>query len=412
MATAASNGSAQDQAAVGILKTPISAPVEGCSPPAKDPLTKEQETKYEWLLEQVKKWTEVPSTKGKGGPLTDAERMWLTRECLLRYLRATKWNEKDAEKRLRETLTWRREFGVADLTWDHISPEQETGKQVILGFDKEGRVCHYLCPGRQNTQASHRQVEHLVFMLERVLDLLPAQREKLVLLINFKQGKNRSYTAPSIGQAREVLNILQTHYPERLGRALIVNVPWVVQGFFKLITPFIDPLTRDKLKFNEDMSSYVPKEQLWKEISGGALEFEYDHSAYWPALRKMCEERQAEREKRWTAGGKQIGELEDYLGGKTSHGIKPPAAATTADAAAAAATATATSTAPVVAPAAAPAAAPAPAPAPASSAVAQESASPEKPAVEGAKKEEAGALSEKQGDKVEDLKVDELKVAE
>ncbi|ELQ36049.1 CRAL/TRIO domain-containing protein [Pyricularia oryzae] len=403
MTTATSNGSAQDKAAVGILKTPISAPLEGCTPPAKDPLTKEQEIKYDWLLEQVKKWTEVPSTKGKGGPLTDAERMWLTRECLLRYLRATKWVEKDAEKRLRETLTWRRDFGVADLTWDHISPEQETGKQVILGFDKEGRVCHYLCPGRQNTQPSHRQVEHLVFMLERVLDLLPAQREKLVLLINFKQGKNRSYTAPGIGQAREVLNILQTHYPERLGRALIVNVPWVVQGFFKLITPFIDPLTRDKLKFNEDMSNYVPKEQLWTEISGGALEFEYDHSTYWPALRKMCEERQVEKEKRWTAGGKQIGELEDYLGGKASQGITPPVAATTE----VAATATATSTAPVAAPAATAAASEV-----APIAVAQESAAPEKPAVEGAKKEESGAVSEKQGDKVEDLKVDELKVAE
>lgn len=94
-------------------------------------------------------------------------------------------------------------------------------------------------------------------------------------------------------------------------------------GFFKLITPFIDPLTREKLKFNEDMSQYVPKEQLWTEFMGG-LEFEYDHAAYWPALEKICAEKRASRTRRWEEGGKHIGEFEDYLSGSLGHGIASP----------------------------------------------------------------------------------------
>jgi len=207
----------------GPLRTPIPSPADGCHPPLRAPLTPDHQAKYDWLLEQVKAWKEIPSHNGKAGPVTDSERMWLTRECLLRYLRATKWHQKEAEKRLLETLTWRREYGVEELTAEHISPEQETGKQVILGYDKQGRVCHYLNPGRQNTEPSPRQVQHLVFMVERVLDLMPAGQETLALLINFKQSKSRSNTAPGIGQGREVLHILQTHYPERLGRALIIN---------------------------------------------------------------------------------------------------------------------------------------------------------------------------------------------
>lgn len=97
-------------------------------------------------------------------------------------------------------------------------------------------------------------------------------------------------------------------------------VPWVVWGFFKLITPFIDPLTREKLKFNEDMRLYVPEEELWTEF-GGKLDFDYDHAAYWPALRRLCEEKRAARRQRWVAGGSLIGEHEDYLAGGKDTGV-------------------------------------------------------------------------------------------
>jgi hypothetical protein len=70
------------------------------------------------------------------------------------------------------------------------------------------------------------------------------------------------------------------------------------------------------------MSQYVPKEQLWTEFMG-SLEFEYDHSVYWPALHKLCEEKRASRKQRWELGGKQIGEFEDYLAGSLEHGVVP-----------------------------------------------------------------------------------------
>ncbi|KAK1760410.1 CRAL-TRIO domain-containing protein [Echria macrotheca] len=322
LSTALAESSMHEKSA-GPLKLPIASPTPDSKPKAHAPLTADQQKKYDWLLDEIKALAEVPSTKGKAGPLSDSEKQWLTRECLLRYLRATKWHEKEAEKRLVRTLTWRREYGVDDLTADHLSPENETGKQIILGYDKEGRVCHYLNPGRQNTQPSPRQVQHLVYMVERVIDLMPAQVETLSLMIDFKPSKTRSNTSPGIGQAREVLDILQNHYPERLGRALIINTPWVIQGFFKLITPFIDPHTREKLKFNEDMKKYVPNEQLWTTFNG-ALDFEYDHAVYWPALTKLAAERREARRQRWIAGGKQIGESEDYLAGHAASGVAPP----------------------------------------------------------------------------------------
>ena len=81
-----------------------------------------------------------------------------------------------------------------------------------------------------------------------------------------------------------------------------------------MITPFIDPITREKLKFNEDLRLYVPPQQLWKD-RGGDLDFEYDHDTYWPALVKLCQEKHAEHVERWVKGGKKYGESELYIQG-------------------------------------------------------------------------------------------------
>lgn len=305
-------------------KTPIAHPLPDCKPPSQPELTPEQVTKYEALLAQARNFAEIncPKETEKSGPITDRELMWLTRECLLRYLRATKWNVDESAKRLLSTLAWRREYGLDDFTPEYISPEQETGKQMIFGFDKQGRPCQYLNPNRQNTDASPRQIHHLFYMVERVAEMMPPGVETLSLMINFKPSKARQNTSVPIATAREVLHILQNHYPERLGKALIINVPWVVWGFFKIVTPFIDPVTREKLKFNEDMKLYVPPEQLWSADWGGNLDFEYDHDTYWPALNEMCRERREEKSKRWEAAGKLVGESEVYLTGGSDVSIE------------------------------------------------------------------------------------------
>lgn len=89
-------------------------------------------------------------------------------------------------------------------------------------------------------------------------------------------------------------------------------MPFVIWGFFKLITPFIDPLTREKLKFNEDLRQHVPSGHLIKSV-GGDVEFRYDHSVYWPTMNKLAEQRRNNYRQRWIQGGKRFGELEHYL---------------------------------------------------------------------------------------------------
>lgn len=211
-------------AADGVIQKPFPRPLDSAHPPTPAALTPEQQSKYDAVFKAVSEWTTVPTTAAKNAPtepITDDERMFLTRECLLRYLRATKWNVREAITRLHQTLTWRREYGVERLTADYISIENETGKQVLLGYDIHGRPCLYLLPSNQNTEKSDRQVEHLVFMLERVIDLMGPDQETVALVVNFNETKSGQNA--TIGQAKQTLHILQNHYPERLGRALVIN---------------------------------------------------------------------------------------------------------------------------------------------------------------------------------------------
>jgi hypothetical protein len=202
---------------------PFAEPVPGCKPAPPPALTAEQQTKYDQLLTEVKSWETLPTNKAEAdtAPVSPDERLWLTRECLLRYLRATKWNLPQAIQRLRATLVWRREFGTDTFTADYISDENAKGKQVQLGFDKEGRPCLYLLPQNQNTKPSQKQVEHLVYMLEKTLDLHPPGQEGLALLIDFRN--TGAGGTPPMSIAKQVLDILQSHYPERLGRALLTH---------------------------------------------------------------------------------------------------------------------------------------------------------------------------------------------
>ncbi|KAI4214223.1 MAG: hypothetical protein LQ351_003308 [Letrouitia transgressa] len=296
-------------------KTPFTSPTpESKSRPA-PVLTAEQSSKYDKLLSIVTLWTDKPSVSTPNSPripLTDSDRIWLTRECLLRYLRATKWSVNEASTRLLSTLTWRHEYGLEKHTADYISPENATGKQVIFGYDVAGRPCLYLNPAKQNTERSLKQVEHLVFMLERVIDLMPPGQEMLAMLINFdkKMGADR----PPLWQGKLVLTILQSHYPERLGRALLMNVHWVVWTFLKLINPFIDPNTKEKIKYDQDLRQLVPPSQLMTSHDGD-IHFEYEHSVYWPALNELAAKKRLEMVERWERRGKKVGESELFLRG-------------------------------------------------------------------------------------------------
>ncbi|KAH7884361.1 CRAL TRIO domain-containing protein [Phlebopus sp. FC_14] len=313
-----------------VIHVPLPVPSHpNASPPPA--LNEKEQTEYDLVLAHFSKPEYIlPDVQSGKGALLEEERMWLSYECILRYIRATKHDVPESIKRLEGTLKWRRDFGVyTTITADHVEPEASTGKEFLFGYDTCGRPALYMCPSKQNTEEGPRQIEFVVWMLERAIDLMGPGVETLALMIDYAdKAKN-----PSLSTAQKVLNILQTHYPERLGAALIAHLPWLLQAFYKLINPFIDPVTRMKMVFNpvrdddglwrsrdkgqtNEKGTRKPGEpdpkvfeldQLVQEGWEGSQNFVYAHTVYWPALVEVCETRRADMIRVWRELGGVVG---------------------------------------------------------------------------------------------------------
>jgi molybdopterin converting factor small subunit len=267
-------------------------PEEQCKPTKAAQLTKDQQAKYEEILAYMKQQETFPTSlkaeeKGQE-PASEWEKLrYLSRESMLRYLRATRWDVKAAQKRLTDTIAWHREFGTQTLDPDEMAIEAKSGKETVLGYDNSCRPLHYMHPHRSDTKESPRQMQFAVWILERCIDMMPPGVEQLALLINF-EGRSRNPT--SIANAKLMLYILQNHYVERLGIALCINVPWVFKMFWNAIQAFIDPVTKSKCRFDEAVKSEVPLAQLSADF-GGDLDPTYNHEAYWSELVKVSQQR-------------------------------------------------------------------------------------------------------------------------
>jgi len=159
-------------------------------------------------------------------------------------------------------------------------------------------------------------MRHFVYMLENALLDLPPGEEQMAWLIDFT-GWSITNNVP-LKSARETINILQNHYPERLAIAFLYNPPRVFEAFWKvsdfvlshvitllviignnidsidvmllmmqIVKYFLDSKTFQKVKFvypkNKDsvelMKSYFDEENLPKEL-GGKSTMSYNHEEF------------------------------------------------------------------------------------------------------------------------------------
>ncbi|KAI9136056.1 CRAL-TRIO domain-containing protein, partial [Paraphysoderma sedebokerense] len=208
--------------------------------------------------------------------------------------RANTFNLTNAYTQLSNTVQWRRTFQPERITPDMIVKESVTGKIHINGFDNEGHPILILRDRHENSKDSKTQVMFLVFMLELTIKIMPSHIEKLILVIDKKGSSLRS--TPSLSMVKEVLHILMNHYPERLHKAFLVDVPWLFWATYKIISPFIHPVTKRKIFLvtelpttHANMVDHIPFERL-DVVFGGGLEWEWCHKDYWQEVETVWKE--------------------------------------------------------------------------------------------------------------------------
>ncbi|KAJ3129150.1 hypothetical protein HK098_002391 [Nowakowskiella sp. JEL0407] len=226
---------------------------------------------------------------------------------LLRYLRAYNWSVDKAFSALKKTLIWRNDYKPHKITLDQVKSEAINGNNYVNGFDRFSRPIIYLKKRGQLGDAE-KNVRLLVWTMEYAAkvgfqdlfkhsywfqfnlfshrQLMPDNVEKICLIMDFSEYTRAN--SPPISISMQTLDILTSHYPERLGISFMINAPFAFSALWMIISPFLHAVTKEKIRFvisNSEILEVISPEVL-EAGYGGTSEYQFNFDMYKASLAK------------------------------------------------------------------------------------------------------------------------------
>ncbi|CAM0884482.1 unnamed protein product [Alopecurus aequalis] len=196
-------------------------------------------------------WLKVAELKAMAGA-QDPHAKEVDNLTLRRFLRARDHDVGKASAMLLKSVAWRREAvpgGVipAELVRSYLA----AGIVNMAGVDRGGRPVMLVFPARH--YSANRDMaafkRFVVYLLDSICARIPRGQEKFLCIVDLKGW---GYANCDVRAYIAAIEIMQNYYPERLGKALMIRVPYLFMKAWKLVQPFIDANTRDKFVFIDD----------------------------------------------------------------------------------------------------------------------------------------------------------------
>ncbi|KAF5456897.1 hypothetical protein F2P56_026319 [Juglans regia] len=231
---------------------------------------------------------EVEEVSIWGVPLLKDDR---TDVILLKFLRARDFKVKDAFVMIRNTIKWRKEFGIDALIDQDLGDEWE--KVVFMhGFDREEHpVCYNVYGEFQNKEVyakafsdEEKRAKFLrwrIQFLERSIRKLDFSPGGVCTIFQVNDLKNSP--GPAKRELRlatkQALQLLQDNYPEFVAKQVFINVPWWYLAFYTILSPFLTQRTKSKFVFTgpsktaETLFKYISPEQVPVQYGGLSVDY-------------------------------------------------------------------------------------------------------------------------------------------
>lgn len=245
-----------------------------------------QETALQRLREMTDEQFKESAKLTKYGLIPKEFQSWCDDPCLCRFLRANGWKVTNSFNQLIETLAWRRDYKVDDISPHELEKQLSVGKMYMNGYDKGGRPIVYIKKRVENTETIdfELQTKQLVYTMEKAIRLMKPGNETWVWIIDLSEY-SMSNSAP-MSVTKKLLHILATCYPERLYKCFLVDAPWIFSTLWKIVSPCLDPVTKAKIHWVEGSATagskkqkvfleHIDADQL-ETTYGGTLEYKYD----------------------------------------------------------------------------------------------------------------------------------------
>lgn len=170
---------------------------------------------------------------------------------LLRYLTAEKNKVAAAATRLRTYAKWRSQVPFRSVTEAQVAGELSDDKVYLgPGTSKDGHVM-IVVVGKRHIAGKHPIEEtknFVAYVADTVIAATPPENKdgKFVLVMDLDGVGFASIDIPVL---KELMMMLGTYYPERLNAMFMFNAPRIFWAAWKVVSPFVDPVTKEKIKF-------------------------------------------------------------------------------------------------------------------------------------------------------------------
>lgn len=169
---------------------------------------------------------------------------------ILRFYRGHKGNEESAYRGLQRYVKWRADEDVdnIDIRKAEFQTEIDKAKCVLGNFDLNGRPASFCYAHRHN--ANDRDIAEIrkltIWVLETLRKSAKPDEERFV--IGFDLGRF-SLSCMDYEAVKQLIQILQSHYPDTLESLYILDAPFVFWACWGIIKHWIDPVTANKIQF-------------------------------------------------------------------------------------------------------------------------------------------------------------------
>ncbi|XP_046386580.1 SEC14-like protein 5 isoform X2 [Ischnura elegans] len=180
---------------------------------------------------------------------------------LLRFLRARDFNVERALEMVSSSLVWRKKMNADAILKTYIEPKAV--KEFFPGgwhhFDKEGRPLYLLRLGQMDVKGLIRAIgengllnltlhicEEGLRLTEKVTRTLGRPVSTWALLVDLDGLNMRHLWRPGVRALLRIIEVVESNYPETLGRLLFVRAPRVFPIIWTVVGTFIHEATRAK----------------------------------------------------------------------------------------------------------------------------------------------------------------------
>eukprot|EP00158_Paraphelidium_tribonemae_P004138 Partr_v1_DN26594_c0_g1_i3_m3961 putative CRAL TRIO domain protein len=204
---------------------------------------------------------------------------------MMRFLTARNWDVSNAVKMLVKYLKWRTEFAVLDLM---IAGESklprymlENGACYFWKHDILNRPVMY-CTSRlfyRNRCSFQETKNHIVYVMELISERMAELKQKKVLVVIDMRGWSLMANY-DMYTSLFMIQCMQDYYPDTLGCALFIGVPYLFSSIWSLLKPFLSESVIEKVKYIDasDIAQFIALENIPQSLNADS-KFAYKYQS-------------------------------------------------------------------------------------------------------------------------------------